>query len=241
MPAIVQGQERENSTERLGIAEIQNQNANTLQRRIAREVDDHLIEPLILRHYDWLMQYGEDEDEKGLYVVRARGSSVLVERDIQARNMLQMAPMVLNPTFEMDPVKYRDELLRSQKLDPDRFKLDTEKLKQMQEAAAQQPQDPRIAVEQMRSQIAAAKLQQDAQLEQMRLQFEAAQAEADRKVQILIEGMQHEVTSAEAQGNRVVEIAKLRAKLAEVTATETNKRNMAREEMALARTKGEGI
>src|SRR3972149_2008878 len=82
-------------------------------------------------------------------MVDARGSSVLVERDIQNQQILQMSAIVANPIFGLDPKKWAAEFLKSQRLDPKKFEYDDEKWRQLVEQLSQRPQDRRLEVAQL--------------------------------------------------------------------------------------------
>ena len=173
-PLLLQGQQGR-APDTVGGMTILNNNASVVKRRIARQFDDQKIEPEISRYYDYLMQYGEDEEEKGLFVVDARGSSVLVERDIQNQGMLKLLEASGNPNYGADPRKAFAEVCRAMKIDPTRLQYDEEEWKRIQENAAKPPSDPRIQVAQINAQA-------EQQLEQMRLAFEAQQADLDRQL-----------------------------------------------------------
>jgi hypothetical protein len=125
LPMLLQGQQG-NAPETLGGTQIVNNNASTVLRRIARLWDDMITSPHIRRYYRYLLQYGEDDSEKGDFQIQARGSSALVERDVQNQNILQMANIVGNPIFGIDPKKWGREYLMSQRLDPNNFEFDDE-------------------------------------------------------------------------------------------------------------------
>ena len=92
-------------------------------RRFARLFDDLLTEPHLRRYYNYLLKFGED-DEKGEFVIDARGSSALVERDIHAQELLTLGEFALNPAFNIDPEKWMSEFLKSKRLEPRRFEYD---------------------------------------------------------------------------------------------------------------------
>ena len=173
-PLLLQGQMGK-TPDTVGVANILNNNASVTKRRIARQFDDQVIEPGITRYYDYLMQYGEDEEEKGLFVVDARGSSVLVERDIQNQGMLKLLEASGNPNYGADPRKAFAEACRAMKIDPKQLQYSDDEWKKIQDNAAKQPADPSVQV----AQINAGKA---LQLEEMRLGFEAQQADLDRQL-----------------------------------------------------------
>lgn len=161
LPALMQGQNT-NAPETVGGMILQNNNAGTVLRRIARLFDDCVTEPHIRRYYEYLMMYGEDDSIKGDFQIDARGSTALVERDLQNQSIVQMGQLVGNPAFGIDPEKWFAEMLKSQRLDPKRFQMDPEK----KAALSQQP--PPVA-----PQIEAAKIRAEASLRQTQVKAEA--------------------------------------------------------------------
>lgn len=138
LPMILQGQMGEkNNTDRVGVAQILNNNGSTVLRRLAKLFDDRITKPHIVRYYRWLMLRGEDQNYKGDFEVVAQGSSTLVEREIQNQELIQLLPLALNPIYGLDPEKVITEYLRSRHFDPARFELDEQKKAQLR-----QQQDP---------------------------------------------------------------------------------------------------
>lgn len=182
LPMILQGQQGQ-APDTVGGMQIINNNAGTVLRRIARTIDDCLTDPHIRRYYDWLQAYGDDPGERD-NVIDARGSSALVERDLQNQAIIQMGQLVLNPAFELDPALWMEESLKAQRLDPKRFKLSDEKKKQL---AQQQPAPPPQV---MAAQIRAATTEKvaaiEAQVDQLRIKSDTdrdtvyVQAERER-------------------------------------------------------------
>ena len=190
LPMLMQGQAGAATPDTVGGMQMLNNNASSVLRRIARLVDDKVTEPHIRRYYDWLMEYGEDDSIKGDFQIDARGSSALVERDLQNQAILQMGQMVMNPAFGVDPEKWFTEALRAQRLDPQRFLMDEEK----RAAMAQQPQAtaPQIQAAQIRAQADAQKTQITLQAEVQNLREELASREriAGMQTQAAVQKMQ---------------------------------------------------
>ncbi len=172
LPMLLQGQLGKAPDTVGGMQMLQN-NASSVVRRLAKMFDDRLTEPHISRYYEWLMLYGPEASEKGDFQIEARGSSALVERDIQNQTIMALPQMALNPAFNLSPARSMEEFLRSQKLDPARFQPTEAERKAA--AAQQPPPPPQVMVAQIREQGAM-------QREQMRSQVEMAglQGERDR-------------------------------------------------------------
>lgn len=168
LPQLLQGSMGNQSPDTVGGMQMVMNNASTVLRRIARTFDDCITEPHIRRYYTWLMQYGED-DEKGDFQIDARGSSALVERDIQNQYILQMGALVGNPAFGLDPEKWIVEALKAQRLDPKRFQMDDEKKAQM--AQQPPPEAPQVIAAKIRAQtdMERAKLQAQTDMQRTKM------------------------------------------------------------------------
>ena len=95
LPQVIQGQTGEVGATNvqqtaLGTALLHN-SANTVFRSIVKNFDDDVTTPDIRRAYDWNMQFNEKPEIKGDYEVDARGSSVLLMRELQAQNLMVIA------------------------------------------------------------------------------------------------------------------------------------------------------
>ena len=133
MPAMLQGI-RGDSPDTLGGMQMQNNNATSVLRRLAKRFDDYVTRPHIQRYFDWMMQYEEDDSIKGDFQVDVRASSALVERDAQQQFLIQMAQLARDPQFEINPAKLFAELAKGQRLDPKRFQYTPEEAAQRQQA-----------------------------------------------------------------------------------------------------------
>jgi hypothetical protein len=162
MPLLLQGQ-RGKTTDVLGIAEMMNNNANGVLRAHAKAMDDHVTEPHIARYVSWIGIYHADDPElNGDVVVDARGSSALVERELQNRWIAQMGAMVKDPDFKINPAKWFEEFSKSVRFDPKRIQYTDEEWEQ--KLAQPQPQAYQIQVAQINAEVKAlvAKLEAEA-------------------------------------------------------------------------------
>lgn len=132
MPAMLQGI-RGDAPETLGGMQMQNNNASSVLRRLAKRFDDYVTEPHITRYYEWMMQHSEREEIKGDFQIDVRASSALVERDAQQQFLLTLLSVAKDPAYEVDPAKLMSELLKGQRYDPKRIRYDLEKLEMLQE------------------------------------------------------------------------------------------------------------
>lgn len=185
LPMLMQGQQGQ-APDTVGGMQMLLNNASVVLRRIARLFDDRVVEPHIRRYYRWLMDYGDDPSIKGDFQIDARGSSALVERDIQNQAILQMGALVNNPAFGIDPEKWFAEACKAQRLDPKRFQLDEEKKAQL--AQQPPPMPPQIQAAQIRAEVEMQKAQMLAevqqQIAQLRAQVEMQKAQLEQRAAI---------------------------------------------------------
>ena len=210
LPMLLQGQQGD-APDTLGGQQMMMNNASSVLRRLAKLFDDYITEPHVRRWYHWLLQHGEDA-EKGDYCIDARGSSALVEREIQNQELAQMGNIVLNPVFGLDPRKWIQEYLKSRHFDPKRFEFDDEQWKQIVENMSKGPQDPRLAVEQLRGQVQERLAQFNATVQQqmtaMEQNFEAQENSRDRALDVML-------AEFERAGNKSITLDELKGKLGE--------------------------
>ena len=144
IPLISQGQNGPQDVQTFGQAELQNNNANTLLRDQAYSLDDCITEPVVDACYEWLLlDENVPNEEKGDWQINARGSSSMVEKAIQEQTLIQMAQMVVNPAFGMDPKRWSKEMLKSKRMDPRKIMFSEEEL--AKQAQQPQPEAPAIA------------------------------------------------------------------------------------------------
>jgi hypothetical protein len=225
LPLLLQGQQGK-APDTLGGMQMLNNNSSTVLRRLAKLYDDCITEPHIRRYYVFLLQYGEDDDEKGDFQIDARGSSALVERDIQNQAIAQMGNLVLNPAFKIDPSKWIIEHLKSQRLDPKRFQYTDQEWQQVQQNMANQPSDPKIAVAQINADLKKWTEQFQAQLKNAEMHFESQQQERDRQKDIFIA----EINNASKEA---VSLDDLKARLADTTMKLRTQRDLSQQSDAI--------
>jgi len=228
MPMLLQGQQGA-ATDTVGGMQMLEKNSSANRRNIAKLFDDKMIVPHITRYYEWMMIHGEDDDCKGDFQVQARGSTVLFERDAARQALLQMGGMVVNPEFEINPIKYRDELCKGSRIDVDSIKFTDEEIKAKQETAKQQPQDdPATALakvkgefdlkhEQLRQEGAAKDIDARLKLSEQELAFKAQQAELDRQHESEMENLRYQMEMMRLSASTDVSIQQIKADLAMTT------------------------
>lgn len=195
MPLLLQGQQGA-STETVGGMQILQANASTVLRRIAKISDDDVTEPHIIRYYEWLMIYGEDDSMKGDFSIEALGSTAFYERDAQAQMIMQMLPMANDPEFRLSKYKLMTEVLKSNKISPERVRPTDEEFQEMQTKMQQNPPaQPQIEVAKIRvdGDMKKAQLAQQSDMAEIQAKNEAMKSEFALKLHMNEEQMAHEM------------------------------------------------
>jgi len=161
MPQIMGG-EQGSAPETVGGMVMLYNNANAVLRQRVKLYDDTITRPHIGRYYDWKMANDPDPAIKGDYEIDARGSTALIERDIQNQALLNLANITNNPRY-IPHLKEREELkaiLKAFKVNPEELLKPEDQVKQEAEAQAQQgaPQDPKVQAAQIIAQAKADEL-----------------------------------------------------------------------------------
>lgn len=153
-----------------GLAMLMN-SVNVIFRGVVKNFDDDMTVPTIRRFYDWNMQFNPKEHIKGDFEVDARGSSVLLVREIQSQNMMVFClQFAAHPIFGtmMNPYKAFVRLVQSNMLPADEIVKPEEEWKaDIAKAAESAPPNP----EAIRASTEAAKLNASMQIEQMKAQL----------------------------------------------------------------------
>lgn len=217
MPMLLQGQMSKSTPDTLGGQQLFNNNAGITARRIAKLFDDRITEPQIEAFYEWLLLYGEEEDEKGDYIIDATGSSALVERELQNQELTNMGLMVLDPRYGKDPEKWMNEWLKSRHFDPKNFTLDEEKKEQIEANMQAGPADSSLEIATIRDETDRWKKGVDAQLREMEIVTEVQQKEAERELKLLLATLENEMKAVELQGDGKINADKIKAALAQTT------------------------
>lgn len=208
LPMIILGMQGNIEETAAGRA-LQNNNGSTVLRRVARNFDGYITEPHIRRYDQWLKIYSEDDAVKGDFQIKARGSSALVERDLQNQQLPAILSLSLNPAFELDPVLTAEEHLKSQRFDPKAFKL-SDKRKEEIAKNAKPPVFPQIEAAKIREQGASER-------EQMKLEHEARENSLDRLVEQMAIKVEAELGAAGLTTEERIALNQFKVDLAGIT------------------------
>jgi hypothetical protein len=204
MPQLMGG-ERGSAPETVGGMVMLYNNANSVLRQRVKLYDDNITKPHLERYYDWKMANDPDPAIKGDFEIDARGSTALVERDIQNQALLNLAAITNNPRY-IPHLREREELkaiLKAFKIDPESLLKPEDQVAQEMQAQAQQgaPEDPRIAAAQIKAEVDMARL---ADVKEAR-QLQAQQVEYNKQR----EQAEYEIAMTEASLNRDMTLVKL--------------------------------
>lgn len=204
MPQLMGG-ERGSAPETVGGMVMLYNNANSVLRQRVKLYDDAITRPHISRYYDWKMANDPDPDIKGDFEIDARGSTALIERDIQNQALLNLANITNNPRYTPH-LKEREELkaiLKAFRVNPEEIMKPQDQVDQEMAAQAEQgaPQDPRIAAAQIKAQVDMAKIEDGKEARQLQMQ----QVEYNRQR----EQAEYEIAMTEAGINRDTTLLKL--------------------------------
>ena len=186
----MQGQVEETATGRT----VLNNNGSTVLRRIARNFDI-ATESHVRRYHRWLMLYSDDDLIKaGDLQIHARGSSSLVERDLQSQQLPMVLQMAADPSMLISKIKVRDEILKSIHFDPKNFEMDD---KEKEAAAnAKPPPPPQIAVAEINKAKELEKTQMVLADKDKERQHESQENEADRAIEKMVASIEAELGAA---------------------------------------------
>lgn len=242
LPMLLQGMQGQ-ATQTVGGMAMLEANATSPLKAHAKLLDDDLFTPHLSRYYDWLMQDPNvPEEAKGDLRIKPRAASVLVYRDFLANFLPQLLPFVKDPAFKLDPAKYIEELLRSNRFSPDRVQLSQEQTQAMEEQAAnaQPPEDPRITAANINREAKMAVVQAEIADKAQDRQFKAEQADLDRAIEKYVTELEVQIQAMEFAGQREMSFDQLKAMLAAKSMDIKTKRELFAAERQFAVTSGEG-
>ncbi len=200
MPLVAQGEQGEHITKTMqGMALLMN-SANVIFRRAVKNFDDQMTTPNIRRLYDWNMQFNPKMEIKGDFEVDARGSSVLMVRELQSQRLMQF----LN-SFSNHPVlgkyvkalKALRRLVESMTLPSDELVANDDEAKVIDANAAQQAQQ---SPEALKMSLEAAKMTHEREMALIDWQGKIQVAEMQRDTQMMIYAEKRNMTLDEING-----------------------------------------
>ncbi|NID14969.1 hypothetical protein [Luteibacter yeojuensis] len=213
LPSIAQGQPNDAVPTAAGLIQLLNA-SNIVQRRCAKSMDDDLISPMIERFYVWEMLHGEDDTIKGDFAVSARGTSVLLHKDIKAQHLQIIAQITADPRFAvyLKEGEFLREMFEAADVSSEVLLRTDEEADQIRQQQAQASRQGAGAADQAKAQAMQAQTdlkRQQLELEQQRFQVEQQQAAEER-------AMLHQERMAELQDKAEERQARLMLKNTEL-------------------------
>ena len=216
---LAQGEQGAHTTQTAqGMAILMNA-VNVVFRRFVKNFDDDITVPNIRRLYDWNMQFSQKDYIKGDMEVDARGTSVLLVRELQAQNLMVLANMTAHPILGLllkaAPVVRK--LSQSMMIPPDEIVKTDEELKQEAAMAARQGEKPDPEV--------------------MKLQLQKEIAEKENETRIAVANMQRETELVKLAQTSNMDLEKLRAMIMDKREERGSKERMFAAEAAIEASK----
>lgn len=247
MPQIMGG-ERGSAPETVGGMVMLYNNANSVLRQRVKLYDDAITRPHLGRYYDWKMANDPDPKIKGDYEIDARGSTALIERDIQNQALLNLANITNNPRY-IPHLNEREELkaiLKAFKVNPEEMMKPEDVVKQEMAAQAEQggPQDPRIAAAQIKAQVDMAKIEDNKEvraLQQQQIAYNQQREQGEYEIAMTEAGINRDVTLLKMDQDAALTREGIAAKERLALVQIDNDRQLFNAEAALKVRQGSGI
>lgn len=222
LPMLMQGdQQAGTSPETLGGLKLLFNNAMSPLRVIAKLFDDKLIVPHLKRYHDWGMEKGPDGIKGGDSQIVAKGSTALIQREEGREFLMQVFPVKDDPKLRIDPAKLIKEMARSNGFDMATVQYTEDEWKEIEQKMAENPPPPEPTVQaaEIRSKALVESATIKAEAEKMSNEFKKMQAELDRAHEAAETAVDREIAQMELEGKRSDALVAMKARLAEVAAT----------------------
>jgi len=114
--------------------------ANVALKSTIKNIDDFLIRPMIESMFHFNMEFGTNERAKGDLKIVARGSTALIQKEVQSQRLLQFLSLVSNPMDAslVDRAKLLRDIATSMEIDADKVIKTEEQINAEQQAILQQ-------------------------------------------------------------------------------------------------------
>jgi hypothetical protein len=173
-------------------------------------------------YYEWLLLDPDvPDEEKGDFQINAHGSAALVERAIQDQTIAQMAGVVLDPRYGLDPKLWAKLYLKSKRIAPKEMELSEDQQQAQAAAQPQQPADNSVEVAKIRAETEAAKLQAaqqfkgiEAQIAQAKIALEEREIGADITMRLRMMEQERELELLKLANAGKISVAQMQVMLA---------------------------
>lgn len=183
LPMIAQGEATPQMTKTASGMTLLMNSANSITRSTVKNFDDGITAPVIRRFYDWNMQNSPKNEIKGDYDVDARGSSVLLAKEVQAQNLMALANNFSANAIYGPMTKHAQlyrKVVQAMHISADDVVKTDDEIEQEQQQAQQggAPADPRVAAAQVDA-------QSRQQLEQLRHQNRMQEMQQEERLVLI--------------------------------------------------------
>lgn len=179
LPQIAQGEQGARPTPTLGGMSILMNSANVVFRRIVKNFDDDVTVPNIRRLYHWNMQFSPKGHIKGDYEIDARGSSVLLVREMMAQNLMMIASQFgAHPVYGI-MIKHPEimrRIIQAHMIPADDIVFSKTEIDRMVAASSEEKEDPAVTLREMEinSKVEIANLDRQTRIEVAKLAYATA-------------------------------------------------------------------
>jgi hypothetical protein len=158
MPMLAQGEQGSHITKTFQGMSILMNAVNVVFRRIVKNFDDDMTTPNLTRGYDFKMQFSPRETIKGDFKVDARGTSVLLVKEMQSANLLTfLTAFTGHPTLgkylKQEGVPALRRLAQTMMIPADELIKSDQDIKEDEVAASKQPPPPDPEMEKIAMQM----------------------------------------------------------------------------------------
>ena len=184
---------------------------NVVFRRVIKNWDDDMTTPNVQRAYHFNMQFSDKEEIKGDYEVHARGSSVLMVREMQAQSLMTLlmnasAHPVLGPLTKI-PALYR-KAVQANQIPSDEVVLTEDEVAEMEAERMNQPPPP--------------------DLEMMKIEVQERIATATNEMKLMVAELDHQRAMMELAEKRNMSVEQIQADLEKTNmTTQSSERKLA--------------
>lgn len=196
MPLIAQGEQGQHITKTAGGMSMLFNSANVVFRRVIKNFDDTITTPVVRRTFDFEMQFNPDESIKGDMQIEARGTSVLLVREMQSEQLMAIIDRYATHPILGVAIKAYEAMrlvLQAMNINPGDVLLERddylEKLKTMSESeGSEDPEAMRaqvaLQVAQLEGDVKREQMQTDRAIAEMRMQTEMMQLAQNREISL---------------------------------------------------------
>ena len=131
LPSYTHGQQTDSMNKTATGASMLMTAANIALKSTIKNVDDYMLEPMMNALYSWNMEWNDKDYVKGDFRVVARGSTALVQKELQSQRLLQFMQIAGGAPMVAQIINWRElieDMARAMDIDPDRAVISEEQI-----------------------------------------------------------------------------------------------------------------